>query len=213
MPDRTIGEDTSRIRYQTANETFNPYTQLGSVKDWIKDIASRAAGNSIMIMAISMAFAGPLAAMLEREPFGVHIFGEGSIGKSTTAAAAASVWGKADTDGFLQTWRNTQVAIEELASIYNNSILILDEVGELENPRDLKSIIFMLTGGQGKGRGKSEGGMRADEDVAHALLIDRQRRHLANYTPKRRKGFANARRRASGAPHRDRRHQRRLSDI
>ena len=114
-----------------------------------------------MILAISMALAAPLAYLLDREPFGIHIYGEGSIGKSTTAAAAASVWGRPGTDGFLQTWRNTMVAIEELASIYNHSILILDEIGEMENPRDLQKVVFMLTGGQSKGRGRVDGGIRA----------------------------------------------------
>ena len=160
MVERTIGHGGENIRYQTEHGSFNPYAQASSVGDWVDDVGKLARGNEIIMLAVCMGLAAPLATILGKEPFGVHIYGEGSIGKSTTAGVAASIWGRPTTDGFLQTWRNTMVAIEELASIYNDSILILDEVGEMDNPRDLQKIIFMLTGGQSKGRGRMQGGVR-----------------------------------------------------
>lgn len=160
LPHMTVGINAATIKYQSEQYTFSPYSQHGDVESWRENIGEITKGNEILVLAVCMALIGPLGKLLDKESFGIHLYGEGSIGKSTTAKVAASIWGRPSTDGFLQTWRNTKVAIEELARIYNDNLLILDEVGEIDDPRDLQRIIFMLTGGQSKGRGKAQGGLR-----------------------------------------------------
>ena len=161
QPKDIISAEAESIRFQPTHQNVqNPYSQHGTLKGWTDNVSMYAKGNPILMLAISQAFAAPLARVLGCESFGVHIFGEGSIGKSTSACVAASVWGMPTMDGYVQTWDNTPTALEETATVYNNNLLILDEVGDFRLKHQLGQVIFMLTGGQSRGRSTSSGGLR-----------------------------------------------------
>ncbi len=51
-----------------------------------------------------------------------------STGKSTVLRVASSVWGGFD---YLQSWRATSNGLEGIAAAHNDSLLCLDEIGEI----------------------------------------------------------------------------------
>jgi uncharacterized protein (DUF927 family) len=57
-----------------------------------------------------------------------------------------------DGQSFKRTWRSTQNAIEAIAEMHNDGLLLLDELREMSDARELDSTIYMLANGAGKGR-------------------------------------------------------------
>ena len=114
-------------------------------------MARPAAGNSRLVFALSVAFAGPIADLLNDEGGGVHLVGGSSLGKSTAIVVAGSVYGGGGRIGFAQTWRNTGNGLESVAKAHSGTLLALDEIGELD-AREAGSTAYLLVNGQGKGR-------------------------------------------------------------
>jgi putative DNA primase/helicase len=110
-------------------------------------------------LALSVAFAGPVADLLEDEPGGVHLVGASSTGKSTALLVAGSVWGGGGRNGFAQTWRATGNGLEGVAKAHSGTVLPLDELGELD-AREAGSVAYALVNGQGKARAGRDGEAR-----------------------------------------------------
>jgi putative DNA primase/helicase len=78
------------VIYQGA--TSGDFSSAGTLADWQREVAGRAAGNSRMIFAISCAFAGVLAEMANESGGGFQFTGETSKGKTSALIdPAASV--------------------------------------------------------------------------------------------------------------------------
>src|SRR4029077_10948928 len=130
--------------------TQSNYRIRGTLEDWQKGVAALTMGQQIPIFTISTAFAGPILLLLGQESGCVHLFGESSNGKTTALLAAASVWGSGDTQGgYMRSWRTTEHGLEATASGANDTVLILDEIGEIE-PRAAHQAVYMLANGSGK---------------------------------------------------------------
>ncbi|MDQ8039122.1 MAG: DUF927 domain-containing protein [Rickettsiella sp.] len=136
--------------------TLHNYRQLGTLDEWTHNISSYCAGNSRLVFAVAMAFAGPLVGLLGLESGGFHLVGESSIGKSTVLAVAASVYGNKD---YVRTLRATDNALEGLAAQHNHALLILDELSQL-SARIAGEVFYMLANGQGKARAFKTGHAR-----------------------------------------------------
>ncbi len=106
-----------------------------------------------MILALSHAFSGPLLSMLDRDGGGFHLRGVSSRGKSTLLGVAASVWG---APAFVQSWRGTDNGIEGITATCNDSLLVLDELHQVD-PRVAGATVYMLANGRGKLRMTSNG--------------------------------------------------------
>lgn len=140
----------------------NPYSSAdygvdGTMQDWQKEVAAYARDNTWLVVAIGSALAGPLLSKLELSNGGFHVYGDSSIGKSTISRVACSVWGSPDK--FIKTWRATANGQEGVAASRNDTLLVLDEIGESE-PTEVGKIIYQLGNGQGKIRADKFGGMR-----------------------------------------------------
>jgi putative DNA primase/helicase len=140
----------------------NPYSGAdygvdGTMQDWQKDVAAYARDNTWLVVAIGSALAGPLLSKLELSNGGFHVYGDSSIGKSTISRVACSVWGAPDK--FIKTWRATANGQEGVAASRNDTLLVLDEIGESEST-EVGKIIYQLGNGQGKIRADKLGGMR-----------------------------------------------------
>lgn len=83
--------------------------EAGSVASWKADIGARCSGNSQMVMAVSLAFSGPLLAPLGMAGGGLHFRGASSSGKTTLLNIAASVWGDRR---LITPWRATSNGLE-----------------------------------------------------------------------------------------------------
>jgi hypothetical protein len=91
LPDECFGGnpgETMLLQNSTSHEHL--FRQAGTLSEW-QEIPRLAVGNSRLILAISMAFAGPLLYPCSQEGGGVHLKGSSSIGKTTALHAAGSV--------------------------------------------------------------------------------------------------------------------------
>jgi putative DNA primase/helicase len=155
MPHGSIPE-TDDIYLQSDYSNFAGFRSAGTLEEWQEQIAKYCKSNSRLMFAVSCAFAAPLLPILNVESGGVHIKGASSIGKSTTLAVAASVWGNPK---FVQTWKTTGNALEAIAEAHNNTLLCLDELGQVDG-KEAGEIAYMLANGSGKNRMKAKGGLR-----------------------------------------------------
>lgn len=155
LPDRTIGESgAERILFQSDVGGKSPFTQSGTLADWQTHIATPCAGNSRVVFAIACAFAGILLQPTGIQSGGFHFVGDSSIGKSTMLYVASSVFG---SHKFMRTWNNTSTALESTAAQYSDTLLVLDEIGQVSDPRTIGEVVYMLGNEVGKGRGLRAG--------------------------------------------------------
>ena len=129
---------------------------MGSLADWRSGVAVPSANNPVLVFALSLAFSGPLLAPTNTKGGGFNFMGGSSQGKTTALQAARSVWGGPDS---LLTWRATSNGLEAIAACRNSTLLVLDELGEVES-RDAGAVAYMLANGTGKVRAGRTGGLR-----------------------------------------------------
>ncbi|WP_412508590.1 DUF927 domain-containing protein [Roseovarius sp. SYSU LYC5161] len=137
----------------TGPDDFRAPPARGTLEGWSDEIAARARGNPLLMVAISTAFAGPLVELLGLENGMLHFRGGSSSGKSTLLAAAASIWWGPEG---VRRWRATDNGLEGTAERANSMLLCLDELAEVDG-RAADAAIYMLGNGQGKARSKSNG--------------------------------------------------------
>lgn len=109
------------------------------------------------MLAVAAGFAGPCLGLLKLDGGGVHLRGGSSTGKTTALAVAASMYGP---PAYARTWRQTDNALEGIAALHSDLLLILDEIGQLD-PRHAGQVAYLLANGQGKGRSRRDGSPRA----------------------------------------------------
>lgn len=136
-----------------------PYEARGTLKDWQEGVGALASGHLLPTLTISAALAGPLLLLAGQEGGGVNIFGRSSQGKTTIIQAAASVWGRGSSPGFVRAWRATANGLEGAATSATDTVLLLDELGVLE-VRDAQAAFYSLSGGAGKARAARDGSLR-----------------------------------------------------
>ena len=155
LPARTLGEQAGeRVLFQVGAmgaAGTGDFQQRGTVAEWRDSVAALCAGNSRPITAIGFAFAAALLHFLPGgESGGAHFRGDSSCGKSTMLWAAASVYGPpVGDDSFRKEWRATGNGLEGLATSRNHSLLILDEMGQVDG-KEAGTIAYMLANGQPK---------------------------------------------------------------
>lgn len=145
------------------------YGTAGTLEDWVSHVAAPSAGNSRLVLSLSVAFAGPLNDLLQGEGGGLHLVGNSSLGKSTALVVAGSVWGGGGRHGFGQSWKATGNALEGVARAHSGTVLILDEIGELD-AREAGQVAYALVNGQGKARATRDAEVRARSEWRVMLL-------------------------------------------
>lgn len=145
---------------------YAQFKSAGTLADWRENVAALAVGNSRLLFALSAGFAAGLCWLHPNVPGGFHWAGGSSLGKSALLYAAASLCGPAL---YRRTWLLTATAIESVAAGHCDAPLLLDELKQAGNPKDVAQAAYMLTSGQGKGRGQAAGGLR--ETAQFSLLF------------------------------------------
>lgn len=152
LPNKTIGQNDSNeiVVYQSENASLSKYSTKGTLHEWQQHISKLVVNHPFLILAISLAFSGQLLEPLNQNGIGIHFKGKSSKGKSTAEFVACTIFG--NPESYHCTWRSTGNALEQTAFMHNDSLLVLDEIGEIPNPKELGSIVYMLINGSGKGR-------------------------------------------------------------
>ncbi len=151
LPDEVFGEVD--VWYQSEAATVAEFDQSGTLDEWRGQVAALAPGNWPLTLAISAACAGPLMALAHVEGCGLHLVGDSSGGKTTSVQAAQSVWGG---PGGLRTWRATSNGLEGAASESNDTLLVLDEIGEADG-KEVGAVVYAIANGRGKTRANRQG--------------------------------------------------------
>ena len=157
LPDIVIGPQADGVTYQSEHHAGDEYTTRGTLAGWQAGISARAVGNPMLALALSVAFAGPVLAIVGADSGGIHTAGASSKGKSSMLKAACSVWGG---PSYKRNWRATSNGLEAVAALFNDSLLALDEISQCD-ARDVGETVYMLGNGQGKSRAARTGGARA----------------------------------------------------
>ncbi len=164
-PDKVIGGDDVIAGFEADPALVASVQEAGTIEDWRSRVAALCIGNPLLAFSVSVAFAGPLLALLGLPGCGFHLYGAPGKGKSTLLSAAASVMGDRSFRG---SWNITKNALEGYGTARNDNVLILDEIGESQ-AATLTETIYMLGNGQGKGRAGSRG--EATPRVSFRLAI------------------------------------------
>jgi putative DNA primase/helicase len=152
LPDSVVGADD--IWFQASGRTA-AYASAGTFEGW-QELAGLANGNPLLLFAMSAAFAGPLLHPLNIDGGGAHLFGDSSCGKTTALMASISAWGGST---FKRTWRATANGLEGAGGMHSDTLLALDEIGEID-PRSLYESAYALINGVGKTRANRTGEAR-----------------------------------------------------
>jgi len=168
LPTEIIGAAAAERVILDASAT-GPYEASGTLVGWQQGVARTVADHVIPVLAVSTALAGPLLALAGQEGGGINLYGTSSRGKTTVAQAAASVWGRGSSTGFVRTWRATANGLEGIAASATDTVLILDELGVVE-ARDAASAIYGLANGIGKTRAARDGSLR-DPKTWRTLIL------------------------------------------
>ena len=155
FPTRTLGDEVEPVLFQS-DVLDNPYRERGTLADWRREVAALCVGNSRLAFSVSCGFAAALLGLAGEDGGGFHFRGDSSTGKSTALRVAASVWGGAD---YLKRWRATDNALEALAALHSDTLLVLDEISQMDG-RALGEAAYMLESGRGKSRADRNGNAR-----------------------------------------------------
>ena len=156
LPDTVIGPRASGVIFQSGERGHDEHTRGGTLAGWKSDIAARAVGNPILVLTLSASFAGPLLTLCNAESGGIHLVDDSATGKTTAVDAAASVWGGRN---FKRSWNATANGQEGAAAMFNDCLLVLDEISEAD-PREVGRIVYSLGNGTGKQRANRSGNAR-----------------------------------------------------
>jgi len=155
LPMETIGGDKNEtVVFQNPHMVEPAFSVSGTKEQWKTYVAAPAAGNSRLTFAVSLSFAGALLDIVKMEGGGFHFCGGSSKGKSTAQILAASIWG--DPAKYKRSWRTTSNALESIALLSNDGLLILDEIREI-SPKEIGAAVYMLANGQAKSRANRSG--------------------------------------------------------
>jgi len=156
LPEKVIGIGIEMLLYQRDSQASHAYHCQGTLQEWQLQVARPCTGNSRLILAVSTAFAAPLLELINGESGGVSLTGGSSTGKTTALHVAASVCGAPE---YLQRWRATSNGLESVAMLHNDSVLILDELAQID-PKEAGETAYMLANGAGKLRATRSGGAK-----------------------------------------------------
>ncbi len=153
-------EDAPAVRLvETARaEVVKPGGTLAGWQGAADAAIQRASENPYWLLTLCAGFAGPLLGLTRADPCGLALSGRTSKGKSLAQRLGASVWASPRTgDGVLHSMNSTSNAIEDLATKGSEAVLMLDDVGALQDKRALSGILFGLSGGSTKNRKAGRG--------------------------------------------------------
>lgn len=146
---QVIGSDEILLQSNELSDLKDGVRNLSTVEAWRENIGEKCAGNPLAVLAVSLAFSGPLIELLASDMSGgLHLRGASSSGKSTLQRLATSVWG---SPALLRSWAATRNGLESLAPAANDMLLCLDEIAEISG-KELGNSIYMLGNGKGKTR-------------------------------------------------------------
>jgi len=128
----------------------------GTWKGWRSGVGEPARLSSIMMFAISVAFAAPLLALVKWPSFAICLSARTRAGKSITTLMAASVPGIGGIDDLI-TWNIKDARLEQRLAEYNDTIFPIDDLmgmagGDKEKYLRIRDLAYKFAQGWATGR-------------------------------------------------------------
>lgn len=144
------------------------HRERGTLADSVRFVHETADRPQLQVM-VNAALASPLLRVVGVDNFVVDLCGETSTGKTRALMLAASMWGEPTTRGVLAMWNMTRTAIEEHLSVLRGVPMFLDET-QLAKPDDVGDVVYGVTQGKSRGRGRRQGGLQDVTNFETVLL-------------------------------------------
>ncbi|MBE2896581.1 DUF927 domain-containing protein [Pasteurellaceae bacterium HPA106] len=151
-----IGEPARPVLFAGQSAAVNGYDTRGTLESWRENVGNYLKGNHSMILGVGASLAAPLLGLLEADNFGIHLYGGSSTGKTTTANIASTIYGHPDKTRL--TWYGTAYAVSNEALAHNDNFMAIDEIGQAEHPKHVKTSLYSIFNGVSKNRGEKEVG-------------------------------------------------------
>ena len=162
------GEEEYRTRFESIQERGSRDVWLDTVK---AVRAGKTPGNVIARIVLAASFASVLVKPCNCLPFFVHLWGGTETGKTVSLLLAASVWGNPEVGKYIQTFNATEVGKELGAAFCNSLPLIIDELQLVkDNRKDFDKMIYQLSEGVGRARGRKQGGLQKTPTWRNCVL-------------------------------------------
>lgn len=150
-----------------SDATVKDTQPLGTLAGW-QEAASAAIANFYWSVGVAAGFAGPVMGLIDMRPCGLFLTGASSLGKTSAAHYAVSAWtSPLPKQGNFSSMNTTANAIEDLAVMGSETVVGMDELGAMQRPQDLSSILFGLESGASKSRKQGYG----PEDVEFVPFV------------------------------------------
>lgn len=144
--------------YNEAEDIVKALEPQGDYELWKKSI-SKVCENVFARFLIAASFASVLLVPLKHRVFFIHIWHDSKSGKTAAIKAGISVWG--NPLQLMGSFNATSVGLERKAGTLNNLPFAIDELQVLNEKRlSSETIIYGLSNGFGRLRGKKEGGVQ-----------------------------------------------------
>jgi putative DNA primase/helicase len=149
LPTTIIGKNGADIVFQSDRYSRSAaYSQRGTLQGWQNTVAKYGEANPVLGFALSTAFVPLFLYLCNLEGGGCHLRGDSRAGKTTVAEAANSIYGGRDQ---IRTWNATVNGLEAAAVLFNDTVMILDEINKAD-PDDVYSILYNIFNGVGRQR-------------------------------------------------------------
>ncbi|WP_167647632.1 DUF927 domain-containing protein [Mameliella alba] len=161
-----------------SDATVKDTQPLGTLAGW-QEAASAATANFYWSVGVAAGFAGPVMGLIGMRPCGLFLTGASSLGKTSAAHYAVSVWtSPLPKQGNFNSMNTTANAVEDLAVMGSGTIAGMDELGAMQRPQDLGSILFGLESGASKARKRGYGPEDVEFDPFVVLTYERSLREF-----------------------------------
>ena len=135
------------------------FKEQGSFNKWLEATNIARKNHKFFRMILASEFASPLLKITGTLGAITHLWGATGTGKTVALMCGASVWGlPANDDGIIVTFNSTKVGFEILCDYLQNLPINIDEL-ETSNKSNNDDIIYLITEGKGKIRGRAGGGL------------------------------------------------------
>lgn len=154
---------------------FKSITNKGDFLEWLKVAREARKFSSITKIVLASAFASVLVGPLGGLPFFVHLWGGSGAGKTVGLMLAASVWANPEKGTYWLTFESTGVGQERAAAFLNSLPLMLDDFQLAKagnNKKQFDSIIYKLSEGVGRLRGKKTGGIEQIPTWSNCMITN-----------------------------------------
>lgn len=129
------------------------FLSKGTLDLWKQRVALPTYDHPPLIFSICSALAAPLLRILKISGGGFHFHGASGTGKTTALKVAASVVG---SEGYITTWRATSNGLEATSEAYNDLLLPLDEIHQID-PEEIPENVYLIANGRGRQRANRQG--------------------------------------------------------